>query len=82
MTSITEGDIVEIVLDVVHVSDVIEGHEYERVLVQGAFPRGAQRPDPVPGGQRNVVQVFFGRDMRNVRAFLIETALTASEAAT
>ncbi len=73
MTTVTEGDIVEIVMDVVHVSE--HRGEYERVLVQGVFPRGAAHPPAPPGSRRNVVQVFFGRNMGGIRAFLIMTAL-------
>jgi hypothetical protein len=69
------GDIVEIVLDVVHVSD--DRGEHERVLVQGVFPRGSAHPPMPEGAQRNAVQVFFGRNMGGIRAFLIGTALTA-----
>lgn len=69
------GDIVEVVLDVIHVSD--ERGEHERVLVQGVFPRGAAHPPLPPGASRNAVQVFFGRNMGSLRAFLIATALTA-----
>jgi hypothetical protein len=74
VTVITEGGIVEIVMDVYHVSD--PGGEYERVAVQGVFPRGAAHPPGRPGAHRNVVQVFFGRNMAGIPAFLIMTALT------
>ena len=73
--TVSTGDIVEIVLDVVHVSD--DQGEHERVLVQGVFPRGSAHPPLPEGAQRNAVQVFFGRNMGGVRAFLIGTALTA-----
>lgn len=73
--SVNPGDIVEIVLDVVHVSD--SHGEHERVLVQGVFPRGEAHPPLPPGAQRNVMQVFFGRNMGSLRAFLIRTGLTA-----
>lgn len=66
---INTGDVVEIVLDVVHVSD--DRGEWERVLVQGVFPRGAQLPALAADASRNVVQVFFGHDMHNIRAFLL-----------
>lgn len=69
------GDIVEIVLDVIHVSD--DRGEHERVLVQGVFPSGSAHP-PVPeGAHRNVMQVFFGHSMGSLPAFLIQTGLTA-----
>jgi hypothetical protein len=79
MATTTDGDIVEIVMDVVHVS--APDGEFERVLVQGVFPRGrsADHPAPPAGANRNVVQVFFGRQMNAIFAFLIETGLTASE---
>lgn len=73
--SVSSGDIVEIVLDVVHVSD--DRGEHERVLVQGVFPRGAAHPPPPAGANRNVMQVFFERNMGSLRAFLIQTGLTA-----
>lgn len=73
--SVSAGDIVEIVLDVVHVSD--DRGEHERVLVQGVFERGAAHPPLPEGARRNEVQVFFGRNMGSLRAFLIQTGLTA-----
>lgn len=69
------GDIVEIVLDVIHVSD--SQGEHERVLVQGVFPRGSAQPPLREGAARNVVEVFFGRNMGSLPAFLIHTGLTA-----
>jgi hypothetical protein len=74
MTAIGDGDIVEIVMDVYHVSD--PRGEYERVLVQGVFPSHAAHPPVHPGARRNVVQVFFGQNMGGIPAFLIMTALT------
>ena len=73
--SVNPGDIVGIVLDVVHVSD--SQGEHERVLVQGVFPRGAAQPPLREGAHRNVVEVFFGRNMGSLPAFLIHTGLTA-----
>lgn len=71
--TITEGDIVEIVMDVCHVSE--PRGEYERVLVQGVFPLRAAHPPVYPGARRNVVQVFFARNMGGIPAFLVMTAL-------
>jgi hypothetical protein len=73
VTAINDGDIVEIVMDVYHVSE--PRGEYERVLVQGIFPPYAAHPPIPPGASRNVVQVFFGRNMGGIPAFLIMTAL-------
>jgi hypothetical protein len=73
MSAIAEGDIVEIVMDVYHVSR--PGGEYERVAVQGVFPLRAAHPPMRPGAHRNVVQVFFGSNMSGIPAFLIMTAL-------
>lgn len=72
--STDSGDIVEIVLDVIHVSD--SRGEHERVLVQGVFERGSAHPPMREGAHRNVMQVFFGRNMGSLPAFLIQTALT------
>jgi hypothetical protein len=77
VSHIADGEIVEVVLDVVHVTR--DGGEFERVLVQGVFPQGAALPPPLDGASRNVVSVFLGRDMRSIGAFLIETALSAGE---
>lgn len=78
MTVTRPGDIVDIVLDVIHVSEAGQGGgEHERVLVQGVFPSGGPYPPMLAGAARNVVQVFFGHHMHGVAAFLIETALTA-----
>lgn len=74
MTAVSAGDIVEIVMDVYHVSE-LRG-EYERVAVQGVFHPGASHPPVPPGARRNVVQVFFDRNMGGIPAFLIMTALT------
>lgn len=74
MTAVSEGDIVEIVMDVCHVRE--PRGEYERVLVQGVFPPGAAHPPMHAGARRNVVQVFLGRNMGGIPAFLIMTALT------
>lgn len=84
MTSISEGDIVQVVLDVVHVQGtahggVPTGHEFERVLFQGVFPQGAKLPPPVAGAERNVLSGFFGTDMRSVSAFLIQTDIAEDE---
>lgn len=73
MSYIAGGDIVRVVLDVVHVSG--PDGEFERVLLQGVFPQGAELPPAVDGASRNVVSAFFNTDMRSVSAFLIETAL-------
>jgi hypothetical protein len=73
MTVITEGAIVEIVMDAYHVSE--PRGEFERVLVQGVFLPGSAHPPVYPGARRNVVQVFFGRNMGGIPAFLIMTAL-------
>ena len=43
---------------------------------RGVFPCGAAHPPMRPGAQRNVVQVFFGRNMAGIPAFLIMTVLT------
>lgn len=67
-----QGDVVELVLDVVHVEEGTK--HFERVLVQGVFARGDGHPPLVPGASRNVVQVFFGCDMRGIAAFLISSA--------
>lgn len=72
MSYVNEGDVVEIVLDVTHVSD--DRGEFERVIVQGVFPRNAEKPALAAGDRRNVVDVFFGRRVR-VPAFLIATAI-------
>ena len=71
---ISLGDVVQVVLDVVHVTDP-DGTHYERVLVQGVFPQGTALPESAPGVSRNAVQVFLGHDMRSVSAFKIETGL-------
>lgn len=75
MTTISNGDRVEIVMDVIHVSD--ERGEFERVLVHGVYPYGehASHPPRQPGAQRNVVGVFFGANMGGIPAFLIPSAL-------
>lgn len=73
MTAINDGDIVEIVMDVYHVSE--PRGEFERVLVQGVFRPGSAHPPVYPGAKRNVVQVFFGANMGGIPAFLIMTAL-------
>jgi hypothetical protein len=73
MTAISDGDIVEIVMDVYHVSE--PRGEYERVLVQGVFMPGSVHPPAWPAARRNVVQVFLGRNMGGIPAFLIMTAL-------
>jgi hypothetical protein len=75
------GDVVEIVLDVVHVSGPDKDAEFERVLVQGVFPHGSALPPLPAGAARNVVQVFFGRDMHGVAAFLIKTDIPAGDTA-
>lgn len=74
MTTINNGDRVEIVMDVVHVSD--GRGEFERVLVHGVYPYGdnASHPPVSPDGYRNVVGVFFGANMGGVPAFLIPAA--------
>lgn len=74
MTIISKGDRVEIVMDVIHVSD--DRGEFERVLVHGVYPYGehASHPPVSPGGYRNVVGVFFGANMGGVPAFLIPSA--------
>lgn len=73
MTAVSEGGIVEIVMDVYHVSE--PRGEYERVLVQGVFRPGSVHPPVRPAARRNVVQVFFGSNMGGIPAFLIMTAL-------
>jgi hypothetical protein len=75
MSTVNDGDIVEIVMDVYHVSRPGET-ESERVEVHGVFSPGATHPPMRPGAHRNVVQVFFNRNMGGIPAFLIETALT------
>jgi hypothetical protein len=74
MTTISNGDRVEIVMDVVHVTN--DEGEFERVLVQGVYPYGehASHPPLAPGAYRNVVGVFFGRNMGGIPAFLIPSA--------
>lgn len=67
--SVDPGDRVEIVMDVVHVTD--DRGERERVLVQGVFPFGGPYPPPVPGAHRNITGVFYGSNMGGVPAFLI-----------
>jgi hypothetical protein len=77
---ISKGDVIEVVLDVVHVTR--DGREFERVLVRGVFPRGVITPDPAPGATRNVVQVFFDIPISPspIGAFLIETAIAQDQA--
>jgi hypothetical protein len=67
--TISKGDIVEVVMDVVRVTD--HRGEWERVLVHGVFPNGGPYPPLAEGGTRNVVQVFFGRNMGGIPAFRI-----------
>lgn len=79
MSHIADGEIVQVVLDVVHVSGPPEGAEFERVLFQGVFPQGAALPPAVDGARRNVVHGFFGVNMNSVGAFLIETDIPGDE---
>ena len=74
MTTISKGDRVEIVMDVVHVSR--DDDEFERVIVHGVYPYGehASHPPAQPGAYRNVVGVFFGANMGALPAFLIPSA--------
>jgi hypothetical protein len=65
--------IVELVLDAEQLDD-----GSTRILVQGVFPRGAELPPMLPAGRphvervdRNVVQVFYGVNMRSVPAFRV-----------
>jgi hypothetical protein len=66
----SQGDILEIVLDVFPVE--VGGEKCHRVQFRGVFPRGSglDHPPLRPGAQRNRLQVFYGVP-HDVDAFLI-----------
>ena len=77
------AEIVELVLDAEQLDD-----GSTRILVQGVFSRGAELPPVLTSGRphvehvdRNVVQVFFGVNMRSVSAFRVVPASNASTGA-